>query len=132
MNLLELATRVEGASGPDRELDGEIAKLLAPDRDWHRFENGWGARCLDDGAAFDMAPAYTASIEVARSLVPIGVFEEIWSGTGAKRSSAQLIYPKPAVGHRRHSIYVVAASEPLALCAAALRARAHPQQPGKE
>jgi hypothetical protein len=70
--LIALAIRCEQATGPDRELDGEIAMALMPHRDWFRFEDTWGARCISDDSAFDMPDEYTRSIDAAMTLAPDG------------------------------------------------------------
>jgi hypothetical protein len=128
-NLLELADRVEAGEGADRLLDGEIAKALAPERDWHLFTDTWGARCLDDTVAFDMPPHLTASLDVALTLVPEGCAVDltIWFG---KNRARVLPCHKDDPGdrwlHRGSSPHFTAdASTPArALTAACLRARA--------
>ena len=56
--MIELAERCEAATGPDRDLDGDIHALLvgAPHR--HQIPSTW--------------PFYTASLDAAMSLVPEG------------------------------------------------------------
>lgn len=114
VDLEALAARCEAAAGPDRELDFAIAASFHPGLTGSRTKAEILSEC----------PKYTGSIEDARSLVQEEEYETIWSGTGAKVSSAQLVHHKPLGKWRPHSIYAVAASEPLALCAVALRARA--------
>jgi hypothetical protein len=100
----ELAERCEKATGPDRDLDAEIDKAIHPD-DW------------TDGLWFDPSrhdlPAYTASLDAAMSLVPEGM---LWLAGYAVdgRAIATVDFD-----HQR-----AAATPALALCAAALRARA--------
>jgi hypothetical protein len=120
-NLLELADRVESGEGGDRLLDGEIAKALAPERDWHLFTDTWGARCLDDTVAFDMPPHLTASLDVALTLVPEGCWAEGSLGQhDSTRSSIEIHAPMTY-----DPISCATAPTPArALTAACLRARA--------
>ena len=62
--LLALAERVEALTGPDREVDAAIQRALGTDNGEHWF---WGA----DGQLTkdDLAPAHTASLDAAMSLV---------------------------------------------------------------
>lgn len=95
---------VEQANRPDRNLDAMIR---------HRLLNGVGT-----GYAAD-APAYTASLDAALTLVPDG-----W----AYAFSSNLIGPGNVAGCQRRDPFggseATAATPALALCAAALRARA--------
>jgi hypothetical protein len=138
--LLELADRVERAAGPDRELDAEIALVcgIVRERDGDSFygHRDYSVMVLErgyydfDGSAPEL-PAYTASIDAAMTLVPEGLFEKVATGTGTKRAFAQLIWLRRRRGKwgggqlfRPASIYTNASTPALALCAAALKARA--------
>ena len=66
-SLPSLISRLERASGPDRELDGAIAEAI-------------GAQPDSEGAVFGCPgwpPSYTASLDAAVTLVPDGQ----WGGT---------------------------------------------------
>lgn len=120
--LLELAERCEAATGPDRDIDWRIAKALGlgrwPDIEmWPPFQVG--------SKADKEVPPYTASLDSAMTLVPaasqsmidlqIGNREKVWG------FARVLVIDKRgwATGEESH-----ARTTPLAICAAALRARA--------
>lgn len=124
-NLLELAERCEWAEGPDRELDALIAANLrvGTEHGW-AFKNypQWIGRAdgrvhLDDGGPSFSAPAYTASLDAAMTLVPTD--HPKWAVTG--RNSATC---GPKHGEGGPLEWTFAATPALALCAAALKARA--------
>lgn len=121
-----LVERIEEATGPDRELDIAIARLvfnvaadMHPLRDWVK--------------------AFTASIDAAMTLVPEG-----WRFMVGQRefphARAYVENGKPSfvgMGNRRNPerlwFETTAATPALALCAAALRARAPlPAPPAKD
>jgi hypothetical protein len=114
--LMELADRCEKAMGPDRELDEAILKA------------GWAT----GNKRTDLGPRFTASLDAAMQLVPDGWF---WTAMNARDGKE-----KPIVGqglaivaspddlHAREPSE--AATPALALCAAALRARAQSENLG--
>lgn len=109
--LLALAYAVEKLTGPDREVDGEIycALGLAP------FAEG----------AFDAyrAPAYTASLDAAMTLVgPVSFFRLGNDGEGPDVAAYKATVTAGFANVTFHD--AVAATPALALCAAALRAQA--------
>lgn len=131
--LLELAARVE-AIGADRELDGAIDRLLnerpkngdydAAERAFWRVDNGYsGLLVRPDGfarASF-CALEYTTSIDAAMTLVPpapatfnvrLESDDDVWG--------AAVMHPADRGADVRWC-----ATPALALCSAALRARAH-------
>lgn len=122
-DIASLIARVEAAEGPDRELDAAVA--VAAKQVPYDFEpagNGLASwRAMYDNRWWD-APAYTASIDAAMTLVPEGV--EVATGSGSERSFAQILYPHRKSGKwpQRRSVYTTAATPALALTAAALRA----------
>lgn len=73
--LLELADRVEKASGPDRELDGKIFIAVTPSvSDAGRIDQmggvvGWWPKGKPYQSAREVS-AYTASLDAAMTLVP--------------------------------------------------------------
>lgn len=121
--LLALAQKVAMATGPDRELDGAIARS----RGW-TFEKMKGdARPYfrkPGATAYYMrsdAPTFTASIDAALTLVPAGCWAEGALGRhDCTRSALEIHAPMTydPLGHAE------AATPALALTAAALRAQA--------
>lgn len=132
--MLDLAARVEAASGPDRELDADIAiairwRVLGNIQHWvHDWPAGYEHGSYEgtirlanypDGEGYKV-PEFTASLDSAMSLIPQGAE---WKCEG---------WPEPSKVHSGASATawvqgaarVYAATPALALCAAALRARA--------
>jgi hypothetical protein len=122
--LAALAERVESAQGPDRELDAKIVAAIGSVAiPWHHCGVAvaqWREPSGVEGAggvstASRYVPLYTASLDAAVALVPIG-----WE-RGFSHDP-----PHQAVGRANkwgeHSIEARAATPALALCAAALRA----------
>jgi hypothetical protein len=131
----DLIIKLETASEGSRRLDGEIAICLEliPRFDRSKYIDGTQFRFTagDDGAiAVDkllpdgrrypeygcLAPAHTTSLDAALTLVPEGFPYEIKARNveGVMEYRAQLNYTKPSY----------AATPALALCIAALKARA--------
>ncbi len=115
--MTDLVARIEAATGPDRDIDREIAPLV-------------GIRVVDEGhpigvcyydqnGAFVPLPRFTASIDTALTLVPEG-----WTGIipvrGGRGEDAWLW---PENGTMNKGYRVTAATPALALCSAALKAR---------
>lgn len=133
MTLNELAARVEAAEGPDRELDGEIAKgigwVFNPDTGISGF---WRSMWLNPEGHADYRgpPRYTASLDAAMSLVPEGAHwhcgrhsktgKHPRTGTTVDGGGDAYLTPKNAC----EPVYTMAATPALALVAACLRARA--------
>lgn len=131
--LMELAERVEKATGPDRELDPRIwcalrkvefpeppYEALVPDYDEDPTggvmvesitRNGLLLQCRRD-----QSPRYTASLDAAMMLVPEGWSRGQWGVIG-KPDTARL-------WRDEHDIVVSAATPALALTAASLKALA--------
>lgn len=109
--LVKLAARCEAASGPDQELDREIA--VAVGHPWD-YAADWGSRGHERPVAFP----YTASIDAAMMLVPGGWDWCLSMGAGdyAEASLAPSWKVTECSG--------TADTPALALCAASLRARA--------
>lgn len=101
----ELIAALEKATGPGWELDGEIADTL-------------GLHMPDDNTIkpWEWPPRYTASLDAALTLVPEGHQAVIWTAGGAD------VFPSTPGLH----VYDTTrgATPALALCIAALRARA--------
>lgn len=121
--LLALAERCEKATGPDRELDYDITEAINPWLAAHSYtrvsgDNGWysATPCIPGGEKVGPASAYTDSLDAAESLLPdnTGVIQ-YW-----------ILGKKPSVSLQRDEWYLHlnAETKTLALCAAALRARA--------
>jgi len=94
-----LSDRVAALSGPDREVDAEIMRVVK--------------------TAKFVAPCYTASLDHAMTLVPEGF--DRWAVTA--RNSAVCARSDGVEYQVRLLDWVFAATPALALCAAALRAR---------
>ena len=131
--LLALAERCEQAAGPDRELDAEIEALLtgrvthprAPGYTLKAQDVEWKlARLADSGfisSARRPAPPYTASLDAAVTLVPEGWRYDLTNGdlVSKEKPAARLTpdFAGPCFDGYARTV-------PLALCVAALRARA--------
>ena len=119
--LLALADRCEQAAGPDRELDQDITKLLVPNNARHiyRSRRGWSFFVSDSGKGIEWLEnqPYTASLDAAVTLVP--------EGCGYDFGKNLLGYAWGGITMPDHNeVETSAATLALALCAAALRARA--------
>lgn len=135
--LLALAERCEAATGADRELDAAIALAqcdkffnAGPKHEGGRDRIGvivGGDRCVPGNGAPDwLVPRYTASLDAALTLVPDDAFWRVGhDGEGADPSVF-----KATIGVAKEGVCwitfrsAIAETAPLALCAAALRARA--------
>ena len=112
-SLSDLIARLEKATGPDRELDADIALQF----DW--------TECPGDnwiGPQGEIAvPAYTSSIDAAMTLVPKGMEKDFTDLYGVARASVGInANPGPFYGtHEGGSLAI-------ALCIAALKARSLP------
>lgn len=107
---MTLIERIEGAEGPSRELDAEIARSLG--RPWD-YAADWGPRGRDKPVAY----AYTGSLDAAMSLVPEGMRWCVDTCNGNPRSFVEPRHP-----YEGQPFWGNAATPALALCAAALRA----------
>src|SRR5688572_1658024 len=119
--LLDLADRCEQTTGPDRRLDADIHCALNPE--FHVDERDSGVifvvKNLDErGGFYTGAKAYTASLDAAMTLMPEGWLWQV--NLWANGASAECASVKPYEPCGRYQ----AATPALALCAAALRARA--------
>jgi hypothetical protein len=124
-DLLKLAERCEAATGHDRELDVELAVVAGLIRD-PEFERGYfygaGNNCdyvlergdYDHGNNAPELPYYTASLDAAMTLVP----------DGAKVTTQTFGGPGPMALVEPNERFASGSTLALALCAAALKARA--------
>ena len=106
--LLELAERCEAATGPDLKLERDIRKALG------LYHSVSAAKCR-----------FTRSLDAAMTLVPEGVSFAVGKGIETELGGSATDYAwcgSKAVPHE--GPYAWAATPALALCAAALRARA--------
>lgn len=85
IDLTDLITRLEGATGPDREIDAEIAVALSDDPDaWvvnpspQRVFSGVPGCWTDGPHKIHLAPEYTASLDAALSLVAEKLPGSMW------------------------------------------------------
>jgi hypothetical protein len=141
-DLLELAARVEGLKGPDREVDAEIALVcgIVRERDGNCF---YGHRdysvvvmerdYYDHEGHPPELPAYTASLDAAMTLVPKGHTVQLsdWDHETLRQKGPwqAIVLPFGARGAMKDFTFTNrcdhTATPSLALLAAALRARAH-------
>lgn len=137
--VMELAERCEKASGPDRELDADIYWAVERKRALHTYNTaalGLPIRPEDAperlqgglgrAAVRAMAPRYTESVDAVMWLLPAGMDYELKSLAYRKGHGATLWEPSSEFNVGRSD----AATAALALCAAALRARATLQDRG--
>ena len=131
--LIGLAERCEAATGTDRELDRDI-ELTLPGVELHpdgrRFDNDLGHRepyVISGVGHPDYEPGqgyipsrYTASIDLAMSLVPEGWHWSLYDTNGFDKANAQVEPPEYSFA----PFNADGATPALALCAAAIRARA--------
>lgn len=116
-DFMELAERCEKATGPDRELDLAIAKLpIRPHPVPAKATLGQGGLAWSGAYGFKCAE-YTASLDAAMTLVPEGWNWQV--GVGNHNWAAVYKGAPPSM-----RVDPIAATPALALCAAALRARA--------
>lgn len=139
MEIAELIAKLDRASGPDRELDAGIWEHLglAPKYDnsknnyghWH-YRGGGDYHYSDDSpwGRNQLAPFYTSSIDAAMTLVPDGYGWSVSQPNATALASGLLKKNTPVTAEVQHGIgsrYVVAGATPaIALCIAALKARA--------
>jgi hypothetical protein len=130
-DLLELAARVEGLQGPDREVDARIAHAIK--WRWDAWEEG-DIRIEDrpleyvidrvqnsHNSIWRNLPRYTASVDHAMSLVPEG-----WGyGLDYAPSGSGLRFTLGSPDLEPVFVNGEAMTLPRAITAAALRARAH-------
>lgn len=132
-DLIALAARAEQAQGPDRALDADITLAVNPElgaAPWERitYPSG-GASVFADRSDPDnlnvvSPPRFTASLDAALTLVPEGWTFTVHSGDDR---GPPVAYCVPNMGRLPWPHWVDdinAATPALALCAAALRARA--------
>lgn len=123
--LLELADRCEAAMGPDRELDFWIYVRLNPGKDSDEAIQQDIDLVGIDGMY--IPHAYTASIDAAMTLVPTEIVPNIRRGTWW--CQVETLGPTAHVAYENGDSGIIeesgkADTPSLALCAAALRARA--------
>ena len=114
MTLLELAAKVEGLSGPCREMDAAVDMAVNPD---HRV---MGDHIIDRMGFGKPLPQYTASLDAAMTLVPEGMTRLVRDASPRAMTNKTQCYAH--VGNQHGEAH--ADAMPLALTAAALRARA--------
>ena len=137
-DLLVLADRVEKLTGPDRDLEAEIWLACTPGatrNKWSYVHKATGRECTvdetrDATGRFITVPSFTASIEAALTLVPEGRAIRREYLPAATWPHRVWIYKDSFMplddGSRRP---VLGKTEALALCAAALKARAETESP---
>jgi hypothetical protein len=143
MDLLELAERVERASGADRDIDGWIAVALDPERQTvvgqepGRFPRkaiyGPIAQVMEviggkEGADYIGASLFTASLDAAMTLIPEGMGQGCFF-LQRSRSFACIADVWTNAEFNRYE-KGKGATPALALCAAALKAQARARGEG--
>jgi len=134
--LLELAGRVEAANGWNRELDALVAAVCrtgAEEWEWAARYPAWvaepnGRVSLERNGPSFAAPNYTASLDAAMTLVPDGwvlILTVSHAGSYVRLADDRV---DPV---RLDDTEGASATAALALCAAALRARAHLEDQSK-
>ncbi len=126
--LLALADRVEKLTGPDREVDAEIAACLriGTEHKWAFNYPEWEGRAdgrvyLEKGGPSFAALAYTASLDAAMTLVPTG-----WGyGLDYAPSGSGLRFTLGSPDLEPVFVHGDAMTFPRAIVVASLRARAH-------
>jgi hypothetical protein len=109
--MTDLIERLEKATGPDVDLDEAIACFLAPPHPRHGKPVG-----------MIYAPKYTASIDAALTLVPKDLAWRVDVMTGLP--GAIVCVPNAWVSHKTAPTHWAGTTPAIALCIAALKARA--------
>lgn len=127
--MTDLAARCETAEGPDRGLDVEIAVAVEREHETRLLRCLDGAECRAPWRADPYSPGntiptprYTESADAALTLIPDGMWWLI--GKGRTRPDEPLYGVQILDGERVAAEAETEASAALAICAAALRARA--------
>jgi hypothetical protein len=118
MTLRGLAERCEKIVGPDRAIDTAIAKELGY-KVWERADCSKN-ECWTDLRGWMVLPSYTASLDAAELLIPS---EHKWAVYGGGYASVAR-WDGTEADEEIDLDHVKAATPALALCAAALKARA--------
>lgn len=133
MDLMELAERVEGLEGPDREVDVLIAEAIGWQSDLVSRARTWSPKNDTTALVADVRndgylrglPTYTASLDAAMSLVPEGwAISTGHSAEGDERSFATFLELSDWSGDEPESITASSDNWAASIAAAALRARA--------
>lgn len=110
--MIDTIARLESLSKGMREMDGDIARAIGEWRD---------APVTIESDPYWMIPKYTTSLDAAMLLVPKG---SLWSVCRMEDGPfAQVIRPMPGGGFANGLTTAYARTAPIALCAAALKAR---------
>jgi hypothetical protein len=129
--LIELAERCEAASGPDRDLADDILRACGfVQMEKRRTNGGYQQKWkMPDGRHQQISFDPTKSLDAAMTLVPVGWFVNSLTEYNQRTWDAILRGPRPSdapmwVSSRTKGNERGVATPALALCAAALRARA--------
>src|SRR6185437_4519540 len=122
--LLELASRCEAATGPDRDLDWAITQVRHPSENPHPRNQELFLLC--DGHFRRSDFNYTASLDAAMSLVPEGWDTQLRTHVTTDGTAMAVLTDKAWFDEEPHGslIQADAGTASLALTAAALRALA--------
>jgi hypothetical protein len=115
--LMELIERLEKATEGSRELDAEIGRALGFNVEYFPVHEKWwmNREISSERGEHGELPRYTTSLDHAMSLVPEGMWWKFSSRTKVAH-----------IGHNKNGTATdtaKAATAPLALCIAALKAR---------
>ncbi len=125
---MTIPTRIESLTGPSREMDAELELLVRGDgwriqTDCEPFPDEVREGRIQEirGCGWIEAKAYTASLDAAMTLVDP---RALWAhGSMEDGPFARLCWPQPDGSFVGGYVEAFAATVPLAICAAALRAR---------
>lgn len=125
MTVAELIAALEKAERPSRELDAEIAALIAETQPAHPMPDGtiWIEGCGSESSRTLHSRSYTRSIDAALTLVPDG-FDWFVSSEFHGTQFFATVTSKD----RLHNFVArgILATPAIALCIAALKARGEP------
>lgn len=114
MSISNLITRLEGMTGPDREVDVRLLAVTQPG-EWSDADIEYACSAPERTVR---CPHYTSSLDAAMSLVPEGMEKELSDLYGIARAAVGLNFEGgPFYGEHN------GCSLPIALCIASLRAR---------
>ena len=118
----ELIAALEAATGPATELDAEIIYLFIDPIRYDLERDDGDYTYVVDGQVFAV-PKFTASIDAALTLVPGGWMVELWLAqpTETQRWDSNVV----VYYERSRAVRAEGKTPAIALCIAALKARAH-------
>lgn len=143
--MVDLISLLEQAESGSRELDARIGNLIdfqTPDcqptfMSWKRYGEQFGFDKQVEAASrygsvwHDYLPSWTTSIDDAVTLIPDGwVLEKLGDGASGIIGSLAPMYTKCDLTNGKDGARCMAGTRPLAICLAALKARASMTEKG--